>query len=223
MLSSSRSTDARTHWLTATELTTRRCGDTGVLVELDDNSRVLALAAAVRAAGVEGLKDLVPALNTLLLVFDPERTEAADIEARLRDIEVPPIDPAQARTVEIPVIYDGEDLGWVATHCGLDEREVVRAHTGTPWRVAFCGFAPGFAYLVGGDPRLRVPRRGESRVVVPAGAVALAGQFSAVYPRRSPGGWQLLGHTTESMWDTSADPPALLLPGYEVRFRQSAA
>ena len=206
----------------ATELTTHRCGDTGVLVELGDNDKVHALAAAVRACDIEGITDLVPALNTLLLVLDPDVTCPADLEARLRDLEVVSLPAGDRRTIEIPVVYDGEDLAWVARHCGLDERELVRAHTEQPWRVAFCGFAPGFAYLVGGDPRLNVPRRGESRVAVPAGAVAIAGEFSAVYPRQSPGGWQLLGHTDEPMWDTEADPPALLVPGYEVRFRETA-
>ncbi len=206
----------------ATKLTTHWCGDTGLLVELGDNDRVHALAAAVRDGDIEGITDLVPALNTLLLVLDPEVTGPADIEARLRDLKVVPLPAGDRRTIEIPVVYDGEDLAWIARHCSLDEREIVRAHTEQPWRVAFCGFAPGFAYLVGGDPRLNVPRRGESRIAVPAGAVAIAGEFSAVYPRRSPGGWQLLGHTDEPMWDTEADPPALLVPGHEVRFRETA-
>ncbi len=205
----------------STELTTHRCGDTGVLVELGDNGQVHALVAAVRASNIEGLTDLVPALNTLLLILDPQRTGPAAIEARLRHLEVVPLPITDRRAIEIPVTYDGEDLAWVAAHCGMDEREVIHAHTENPWRVAFCGFAPGFAYLVGGDPRLKVPRRGESRVAVPAGAVAVAGEFSAIYPRRSPGGWQLLGHTTESMWDIAADPPARLIPGDVVRFRET--
>jgi KipI family sensor histidine kinase inhibitor len=203
-------------------LTTHRCGDTGLLIELGTNDRVHALAATVRAADIEGVTDLVPALDTLLLVIDPERTAPAVVEARVLDLGILPRAAGARRTVEIPVVYDGQDLAWVARHCGLHEREVVRAHTETPWRVAFCGFAPGFAYLVGGDRRLHVPRRGESRVAVPAGAVALAGEFSAVYPRRSPGGWQLLGHTTHPMWDTAATPPALLIPGYDVQFRETA-
>ena len=91
--------------------------------------------------------------------------------------------------------YDGPDLDDVAALTGLSRAEVVAAHTGTPWRVAFGGFAPGFAYLVGGDPRLRVPRRDRPRPSVPAGSVGLAGEFSGVYPRSSPGGWQLLGTT----------------------------
>ncbi|MEV6229961.1 5-oxoprolinase subunit PxpB [Saccharopolyspora shandongensis] len=207
----------------AEELITRRCGDTGLLVELGDNRRVHAFAAAVRAADLDGVVDLVPALDTLLLVVDPALTDPPAVEGLLRDLEVGAVARAENRRVEIPVRYDGEDLSWVAEHCGLDERQVVRRHTATPWQVGFCGFAPGYAYLVGGDPALRVPRRRESRVAVPAGSVAIAGQFSAVYPRRSPGGWQLLGHTEVSLWDTEADPPALLLPGDEVVFCEVAS
>ncbi len=95
---------------------------------------------------------------------------------------------------------------------------MVAAHTGTAWTAAFSGFAPGFAYLTGGDPRLSVPRRAEPRTRVPAGAVALAGGFSGVYPRASPGGWQLLGRTDLAVWDLARDPPALLRPGVRVRF-----
>ena len=120
----------------------------------------------------------------------------------------------------IEVRYDGEDLArGRPTSPGSPSAEVVAAHTGTPWRVAFCGFAPGFSYLVGGDPRLRVPRRDEARVRVPAGAVAIAGEFSSIYPRVSPGGWQLLGHTDAVLWDAAADPPAVLRPGAVVEFR----
>ena len=114
--------------------------------------------------------------------------------------------------------YDGPDLADVAELTGLSEREVVEAHTGSTWRVAFGGFAPGFGYLVGGDPRLEVPRRESSRTKVPAGAVGLAGTFSGVYPRESPGGWQLIGTTKEPMWDLDRDPPALLAPGAVVTF-----
>jgi KipI family sensor histidine kinase inhibitor len=116
------------------------------------------------------------------------------------------------------VTYDGPDLDDVTRLTGLSRAEVVAAHTGTPWRVAFGGFAPGFAYLVGGDPRLRVPRRVRPRPSVPAGSVALAGEFSGVYPRSSPGGWQLLGRTDTVLWDVDRDPPALLTPGTIVRF-----
>lgn len=204
------------------QLTIRQCGDTAFLVEVGDNSRVHALAEAVRAAHVEGITDLVPALTTLLVVVDPDRARVADVVQRVRTLPTLQQSAGRTRTVEIPVTYDGEDLAWVARHCGLTEHDVVRAHTGKPWRVAFCGFAPGFSYCVGGDPRLQVPRRGESRVAVPAGAVAIAAAFSAVYPRRSPGGWQILGHTDVPMWDSHAEPPALLVPGHWVQFRESA-
>lgn len=131
----------------------------------------------------------------------------------------PSATPAVAgREVVIPVAYDGADLDEVARLTGLSRREVVAAHTGTSWRVAFGGFAPGFAYLVGGDPRLQVPRRDTPRTSVPAGSVALAGEFSGVYPRESPGGWQLVGRTDRVMWDVDREPPALLAPGATVRF-----
>ncbi len=116
------------------------------------------------------------------------------------------------------VVYDGPDLEEVARLTRMTPAEVVAAHTGTAWRVAFGGFAPGFAYLVGGDPRLDVPRRDSSRPKVPAGAVGLAGGYSGVYPRSSPGGWQLLGTTDAVLWDVDRDPPALLAPGSTVRF-----
>ena len=197
---------------------TRRCGDTGLLVELDDNAEVHALAAAVRAARIPGVVELVPALETLLVSYDPRHTDPDVLAARVGELPQAAALIADEREVEVPVRYDGEDLGYVARHCGLSEREVVEAHTDTPWRVAFCGFAPGFAYLVDGDPRLEVPRREESRLAVPTGAVALAGRFSSVYPRRSPGGWQLLGHTGLSLWDAAAKLPARLVPGRRVRF-----
>ncbi|GAA5035431.1 5-oxoprolinase/urea amidolyase family protein [Terrabacter aeriphilus] len=123
-----------------------------------------------------------------------------------------------ARVVEVPVRYDGPDLDDVARLTGLTREEVVRAHTGATWRVGFGGFAPGFAYLVGGDERLRVPRRSEPRPRVPAGSVALAGDFAGIYPHDSPGGWQLLGTTTLAVWDERREPPALLVPGDLVRF-----
>ena len=119
----------------------------------------------------------------------------------------------------IDVVYDGADLADVAQHTGLTVAAVVDAHVATPWRVGFGGFAPGFAYLVGGDPRLAVPRRAEPRTRVPAGSVGLAGEFSGVYPRESPGGWQLIGRTDAVLWDIDRTPPALLRPGMWVRFR----
>ncbi len=119
----------------------------------------------------------------------------------------------------INVVYGGPDLAAVASSTGLTPTQVVAAHTGTLWRVGFSGFAPGFAYLVDGDSRLQVPRRPEPRTSVPAGSVALAGEFSAIYPRQSPGGWQLIGHTDAVLWDIERPNPALLTRGMWVQFQ----
>ncbi len=197
----------------------RRCGDTGWLLDLDDNEVVHHWAAAVRAAGLAGVVEVVPGLTTLLVTLDPDLTTPAEVRAALADLQPPEQTASGGERHRIDVRYDGEDLDEVARLTGLVPAEVVAAHTGTPWRVAFCGFAPGFSYLVGGDPRLEVPRRDEPRVRVPAGAVAIAGEFSSVYPRPSPGGWQLLGHTDAVLWDTDHDPPAVLRPGDVVEFR----
>ncbi|MFC4535239.1 5-oxoprolinase subunit B family protein [Sphaerisporangium dianthi] len=198
----------------------RPCGDHAVLVELDGAEEVLALYEALAEDPPHGVTDLLPAAGTLLVRFDrPARrqpVESAILRAR------PAAGPRPAGgEVTVPVVYDGDDLADVAALTGLPEREVIDAHTATPWTVAFSGFAPGFAYLIGGDPRLRVPRRTESRVRVPVGAVALAAEYSAVYPRESPGGWQLIGRTSLPVWDLAADPPALLRPGMRVRFAEA--
>lgn len=203
------------------------CGPRGVLVELDGLPQVLVVAEAVRSAvaarepGFAGVVDVVPAASTVLVVVRdraglvPLRRELPRLTADAAT-DGPSDQPTE--TVEIRVHYDGPDLDEVAGLTGLTREEVVAAHTASSWRVAFGGFAPGFGYLVGGDERLRVPRRPEPRTTVPAGSVALAGEFSAVYPRASPGGWQLLGHTDLVLWDTDRDPPALLRPGATVRF-----
>jgi KipI family sensor histidine kinase inhibitor len=127
-------------------------------------------------------------------------------------------DDDQATEVVIEVVYDGPDLAEVAGHTGLSAAQIIEAHTSTRWRVGFSGFAPGFAYLIGGDERLRVPRRSEPRTSLPAGSVGLAGEFSAIYPRRSPGGWQIIGHTDAPVWDIDRPGPALLTQGMWVRF-----
>jgi KipI family sensor histidine kinase inhibitor len=173
----------------------------------------------VREAGLPGVCEVVPGLTTLLVSLDPDVASAATLRAALAELQPGSETASGDERHVIEVRYDGADLHDVARLTGLSAAEVVDAHTGKPWWVAFCGFAPGFSYLVGGDPRLRVPRRDEARVRVPAGAVAIAGEFSSIYPRVSPGGWQLLGHTDAVLWDAGADPPALLRPGAVVQFR----
>jgi KipI family sensor histidine kinase inhibitor len=200
------------------------CGDAAVLVEVDGTAEVLALYSAVDRQRPAELLDLVPAARTLLVQVEPG-TPLEPLRRRLQELAAS-TEPGQlslepdAEELVVPTVYDGEDLDEVATLTGLTVPEVVEAHTGTAWRVAFSGFAPGFAYLTGGDSRLQVPRRSEPRTRVPAGAVALAGEFSGVYPRESPGGWQLLGRTDLTLWDESRDPPALMTAGRLVRFEQ---
>jgi KipI family sensor histidine kinase inhibitor len=194
------------------------CGDTGLLVELADLDDVLALYAELVEDPPEGVVDLVPAARTLLLRLDPTRTDTARVGRALLEVEARPGHRPDAGRVEVPVTYDGEDLAEVGRLTGLGERGVVEAHTAQEWTVAFCGFSPGFGYLVGADERLTVPRRSVPRTRVPARAVALAGEFTGVYPRESPGGWQLIGRTTVQPWDLERDPPALLVPGVRVRF-----
>lgn len=204
------------------------CGEAAVLVELDDLDAVLSLQAALAAASDqpswESVVDVVPAAVTLLVgVDDPAALPGMRerLAALLRTAEVTPAGELGGDPIEIEVVYDGDDLAEVGRLTGLSPDEVVDAHTGTDWTVAFGGFAPGFSYLVGGDPRLEVPRRAEPRTTVPAGAVGLAGRFSGIYPRPSPGGWQLIGRTDAALFDVDRDPPALLQPGRRVRFARA--
>jgi len=208
-------------------------GDRALLVELPSAEHVVAYvdALAEAGAGEDLVDDVVPGARTVLVVgrrgVAPDGLRAALERVAPEGLGVPA--PGSARgaqgppgsggaDVVVPVTYDGPDLVEVARLTGLAEDEVVEAHTGTPWRVAFGGFAPGFAYLVGGDERLRVPRRESPRASVPAGSVGLAGEFSGIYPRSSPGGWQLIGRTELVLWDLDRDPPALLARGATVRF-----
>jgi KipI family sensor histidine kinase inhibitor len=195
----------------------RRCGDEAVLVELDDPGQVLPLHQALQRKPPSGLVDCVPGARTVLLVFDPSHTTARRLAAAIpRPTAARP--SAATPLIEIRVRYDGADLPDVAQRTGLSIDEVVDRHTGPVYNVAFCGFAPGFSYLTGLDAILRLPRRDSPRVRVPAGAVAIADQYSGIYPRPAPGGWHILGHTDIPMWTLDREPPALLRPGCRVRF-----
>jgi len=177
----------------------------------------LRLAAA--GGAVDGLVDTVPAEKTVLVRFDGSPPP----DSVLSGIEPVTAPAGRVDVVEIPVLYDGEDLASVAHECGLSVDEVIAAHSAPTYRVAFCGFAPGFAYLTGGDVRLHLPRRDTPRTRVPAGSVAIAAGYSAVYPLSSPGGWHLLGRTSQSIFDPTRDEPALLRPGMRVRFTPDAS
>ena len=200
-------------------------GDHALLLQLNSTAEVLAWSGAVRDAELPGVLDIVPAARTVMVKLDGARYQNPTRQrlAALR-LDRSAVEEAAAPTtgdvdVVIDVVYDGADLDEVARLTGLDPDQVVAAHTAIPWRAGFGGFAPGFAYLVGGDERLQVPRRAEPRTKVPAGSVGLAGEFSGVYPRESPGGWQLIGRTDAVLWDAQRENPALITPGAWVRFR----
>jgi KipI family sensor histidine kinase inhibitor len=194
-------------------------GPRALLIELAGQGEVEALHAEIsrrRAAGaIPPVEDVVPAARTILLdgLGDP-----AALAAELPAWRYPPAEAARGRLVEIPVTYDGADLAEVARGWDMSVPEAISTHLSLSHRVAFCGFAPGFAYLSGLPAELAVPRRNSPRPRVPAGSVALAGEFTGIYPRSSPGGWQLVGRTGIQLWDAGAEPPALLTPGTRVRF-----
>lgn len=196
----------------------RVLGDRAVLLECADAAHVRGVyAEACRRRDARELRclDVVPAAETVLLdgLAEPE-----EVLATLAGWEIGGSEDLVGDLVELPVTYDGPDLESVARHTGLEVAEVVRRHREAEFVVAFCGFAPGFAYLTGLPAELHVPRLEEPRTSVPAGSVGLAGAFTGVYPRSSPGGWQLVARTDAALWDVDRHPPALLTPGTRVRF-----
>ncbi|WP_435741541.1 5-oxoprolinase subunit B family protein [Nocardioides sp. SYSU DS0663] len=191
---------------------TRPAGPRAVLVEVTDATSALALATWVRARDLP-VVDVVPAAETVLLDgVDPAVAEQW-LAGWSPSTEVP-----AGGVVEVPVTYDGEDLSFVAERWGTDVEEVVARHTSLELTSAFCGFAPGFAYLAGLPAELAVPRLDSPRPRIAAGSVAIADTWCGVYPTASPGGWRIVGHTDAPLWDERRDPPALLAPGTRVRF-----
>lgn len=198
----------------------RPAGGTALLATFDSLGSVAAFRAGLPPDGLPAVVDVVSGARTLLFRFDPSRTDAAHLRAALAAVVPVPssvVRPA-ADPVVIPVTYDGDDVDDVASVTGMSREQLVAWHTGQVWTSAFCGFAPGFSYLTGTAPSLDLPRRATSRTAVPSGAVALAGEFSAVYPRTSPGGWQIIGRTDVAMWSLDQDPPALAPAGTRIRF-----
>ncbi|WP_261623966.1 5-oxoprolinase subunit B/C family protein [Nesterenkonia marinintestina] len=200
----------------------RLAGPRALLVEFDALSDVVAHHQHLVEHPLDGQIDVVAAARTLLLRFD-SRSAARAAESALDGLSVGAFSAGDARTVEIEVVYDGEDLDDVAEHLGLSAEALIDRHTSRDWIGAFGGFAPGFTYCVPDRDPDQVPRRSSPRTQVPAGSVALAGEFSAVYPRESPGGWQLIGRTGAALWDVSRDSPALVRPGDTVRYRAVSA
>ena len=192
-------------------------GPGGWLVETGEDD-VAGYAAAVRRAGRRAIAEVVPGARTVLVrLDDPART--AEIGTWLTSLAPQPVEVASdTAVVEVPVVYDGEDLDEVALAGGLTPAEVIDRHSAAAYRCAFVGFAPGFAYLTGLHRSLHLPRRATPRTRVPAGAVAIAAGYTAVYPSESPGGWHLIGRTDVVMWDPGRDSPAAIRPGDTVRF-----
>ena len=178
---------------------------------------------ALDAAQPPHLVDAIPTGDTMLLLYDPLRTTAVEIETYVSGLELPAAEQhSESRQIEIPVLYGGEmgvDLGRVAALAGISEAEVVELHAQTEYIVRFLGFMPGFPYLGPLPVRLATPRHETPRTVVPAGSVAIAEDQTSIYPVASPGGWNLIGRTPCRLFDPREDPPSMLLPGDRVRFR----
>lgn len=194
-------------------------GDHAVLVEPADESAVLAMRDWLVAQRYPGIVAVVPAARTVLVEVDPATLPVLRLRQLLADaVPSRPETTAGDELVELPVRYDGADLAAVAEQVGITTDELISLHSEAEYTVRFCGFSPGFGYLSGLHPRLRLPRLASPRPTVPAGSVAIADEFTAVYPRATPGGWRLLGSTEVALFDLSREPPAVLVPGIRVRF-----
>jgi len=197
----------------------RYMGDSALLVETRDSAEAQRLRHALDAERIPGLRQLVPGYSSLLLEADPLVADLDALARRLPELLRAPSQASISRLHEIPVCYTGEDLEAVAASLGMRMDEVVRRHSAPTYSVAFLGFAPGFAYLTGLDPALKLPRLATPRTRTPEGAVAMAGAFTGIYPQATPGGWRVLGSTSVRLFDVSRTSPALFAPGDQVRFK----
>jgi len=194
------------------------CGDRALLAEVADAGERRRLEATLRRHPLQGSVEHVPGARTVLVVAGSAQ-DLPGLAAALRELVLDPDEaPDESDELVVEVRYDGPDLQDVATSVGISPDEVVERHTTQVWTVEFAGFAPGFGYLTGSDGGLEVPRRDSPRTRIPAGSVGLAGPYSGIYPRPSPGGWQLIGRSDARLWDADRDPPALLTPGRRIRF-----
>ena len=204
-------------------------GDTALVVELGDaispeiNRKVRSLSDALEMGSIPGVFDFLPTYRSVLAYYDPLEITLAELQVGIEELlqNADETGISSRRVVHIPTLYGGEmgaDIGFVARHAGIDEREVVRLHSGTDYLVYMMGFNPGFAYLGGLDERLATPRLESPRMEIPAGAVGIAESQTGVYPMVSPGGWQLIGRTPLKLFDPEREPPVLLNAGDYVRF-----
>jgi 5-oxoprolinase (ATP-hydrolysing) subunit B len=193
------------------------CGPGALLAEYDSLAEVMAVDDALRRSDLAGIDDVIPAARTVLVTY--HNVDRPALDALLVPGAAAP--RAQGPIVEIPVIYDGVDLAEVSVATGLSTEQVIATHSSVVYSAAFLGFTPGWAYLVGLPAELHLPRRSTPRTAITAGSVAIANEFTGVYPTDSPGGWHLLGHTTETMFVVDREKPALVMAGDRVRFIRS--
>lgn len=201
-------------------------GETAVVLELEppvtleSQKRIWRLTQ--RLPEYPEVLEAIPGMNNITVILRNPQSLALDAIERLqRWWEESEVLEPDSRQIDIPVVYGGKlgpDLTLVAEHCGLTPQQVVELHSSQGYVVWFLGFQPGFAYLGGLSPKLAVPRRAEPRVQVPAGSVGIGGQHTGIYPLATPGGWQLIGHTSQAMFDSRRAEPVLLRPGDTVRF-----
>ncbi|MEY2582626.1 MAG: hypothetical protein QOE09_2475 [Ilumatobacteraceae bacterium] len=192
-------------------------GPAAILAEYESLAEVMSVDDALRSSGLDGIDEVIPAARTVLVTYT--RVDRAALDKLL--VPGPSVPRAEGPIVEIPVVYDGPDLDEVAEAMRLSVEQVIETHSGTVYSAAFLGFTPGWAYLVGLPKSLQLPRRPTPRTSVPAGSVAIANEFTGVYPTLSPGGWHLLGHTVATMFDVERDKPSLVMAGDRVRFVRS--
>lgn len=200
----------------------RFMGDAALLVETRGPAEAQILRRVLLQESIPGLRQLVPGQRSLLVAADPLLTDLEELARRIPRLARVQAEPAEAHQHAFSVRYDGEDLAAAARRLQMEPAELVRRHTAPVYTVAFLGFAPGFPYLTGLDPALQLPRRTDPRLRVPAGSVALAGEFCGIYPQATPGGWNVIGRCEARLFDPARAQPALLAPGDRVRFKAAA-
>jgi len=198
-------------------------GDRALLAEFGSLEQTIDAFRALGSARVQGIIELIPAAATVLVRIDPNTLTLRAAEQWLtstvsRASSSERVGITATPSVSIPVRYNGPDLESAALVLGISAEELVSRHSQAQWQCAFIGFVPGFAYLASTDANFTMPRRATARESVPAGSVGLAGEFTGIYPRSSPGGWQIIGTTSLTLWDEARDAPATITPGMTVRF-----
>jgi len=201
----------------------------GARIDPDVNRRVHRTGALIGAAGIPGIREVVPTYRALLIYFDPLAITRRQLIENVRSL-VAGADAGQAeaiaRVIEIPVAYGGEhgpDLEFVAGHTGLSPEEVVAIHTSVPYLVYMLGFTPGFPYLGGMSERIAAPRLDQPRTVISGGSVGIAGTQTGIYPVASPGGWRIIGRTPVRLFDSGAAAPFLFAAGDYLQFKVVSA